>query len=174
MADKLDENYLRAYALVKKRLSQFVVPKTVADIYQKRVHGSFDTSDAVAFGMSVANVELTYKDWDESGEYGSITNTVIDWRDIPPEYCSTDTLITVIQDLIASNLQDEKGLRRSEYTGLSLQTLFLLDLQRYLARQTPPRIQRVIRAMHRRVAMTTSRGPLDRLQTKIEQELNVP
>jgi len=174
MVERIDPNFIEAVELIKKRLRSFVCPEFVEGLY--------DRSNPIPLNVAVFEALKMIKQdrvipsdgpWPRvSTDYGAFTNEPIDFRAHPPSFCDTYSLAKAVQDLIAENLADGVGFQRGSYTGLSLQTLFLLDLQRYLARRNVPRAERLIRASGRRASLAATNGPVETLKSKIEREVN--
>ena len=87
----------------------------------------------------------------------------------PTNALSTQAIATAIQELLLQNASNNVGINRGDMDAFAIQTQFLLDLQRYVVSRLSSRLQRVVRASHRRALLASDRGPLSKLTKQVEE-----
>ena len=87
----------------------------------------------------------------------------------PTDALSTQAIATAIQELLLQNASNNVGINRGDMDAFAIQTQFLLDLQRYVVSRLSSRLQRVVRASHRRALLASDTGPLSKLTKQVEE-----
>lgn len=166
---EVDGNFREAIDKIKTYLSEMYLDANFYG-YPRKASGQLISPMDGEQKLAANGVQLTKP----TPELGINKHDYWNSRKPLPQEISTDGLLTAIQELIAENSVNNAGVHRGEFEAISKQTQFLLDLQRYIARKLPYRLQRLIRAGHRRSALASDRGPLSQLMRKVENEIAAP
>jgi len=160
MPPQIDDNFREAVERVKTALKRMrFTPETFTDPFKPGAEPTaIDTP-----GFSEIGLELS------ESPTARLSAARLDGRRPPPLYVNTESLQTAIQELLLENTSKNVGINRGDMDAFAMQTQFLLDLQRYVARKSMSRMTRIIRAGHRRVQLTKPGGPLAQLTRRIEE-----